>query len=183
MTKEQQTLPADSGKIAEPDLNVVQPSAPITIFTQPSTVVEKKQIPPKDFYSIEKTEKTDNEFTMTTTKAAILTPQDEITKTLTNDNLFNLDNSNTNIQKDQFLSLNDSQIDLSDIEKALALDDFDSEESIASTESLLLKENLTSQKISISATGVPIDKPQFALKRKDFKVNEFKVNIRRPEQS
>ena len=177
------TLPADSGKIAAPDLNVVQPSAPITIFTQPSTVVEKKQIPPKDFYSIEKIEKTDNEFTMTTTKAAILTPQDEITKTLANDNLFNLDNSNTNIQKDQFLSLNDSQIDLSDIEKALALDDFDSEESIASTESLLLKVNLTSQKISISATGIPVDKPQFSLKRKDFKVNEFKVNIRRPEQS
>ena len=82
----------------------------------------------------------------------------------------------------EFISLQDDKIDISDIEKALALDDFDSEEDLLKA-SHDLEKNLTPQKISVSAMGVAIDKPQFALQRKDFKVDEFKTNIRRPEKA
>ncbi len=82
----------------------------------------------------------------------------------------------------EFISLQDDKIDISDIEKALALDDFDSEEDSLQA-SHDLQKSLTPQKISVSATGAAIDKPQFALQRKDFKVDEFKTNIRRPEKA
>ncbi len=82
----------------------------------------------------------------------------------------------------EFISLHDDKIDISDIEKALALDDFDSEEDLLKA-SHDLEKNLTPQKISVSAMGAAIDKPQFALQRKDFKVDEFKTNIRRPEKA
>jgi len=86
--------------------------------------------------------------------------------------------------EDQFLTLESAKIDLLDIEKALALDDFDSEDTkITAVSSELLKDNLTSQKISISVSGSFIDKPQFVLEKKTYLVDEFRTHIRRPEHT
>jgi hypothetical protein len=83
--------------------------------------------------------------------------------------------------KDQFLSLDDENIDLQDIEKALALDDFDNDEISVKASSDRLEKNLTPQKISVGATTT-IDRPQFALEKRGFKVDQLKINIRRPEK-
>jgi len=39
------------------------------------------------------------------------------------------------------------------------------------------------QSSSVSPVGAPIEKPQFTLEKKEFKVDQFKVNVRRPERS
>lgn len=83
---------------------------------------------------------------------------------------------------DQFLTLDEEKIDLDEIEKALALDEFDDDRH-AQVGSDVLENNLKPQKISVSATGAPIEKPHFTLDRKDFKVDQIKVHIRRPERS
>lgn len=133
----------------------------------PVVVTEKKQVLPKEFYSINKTE---NEVAVPTFEPVI---NDEITV-------------EKSLNEESFLALDDSHIDLADIEKALALDDFDSEDAASDPASILasteiLKENLTSQKISISANGALIDKPQFSFEKKTYKVDEFITNIRNPE--
>lgn len=85
--------------------------------------------------------------------------------------------------EDQFLTLDEEKIDLDEIEKALALDDFDTDQPIGNMQAAALEKNLQSQKVSLSTTAAPIEKPQFVFDKKDFKVDEVKVNIRRPERS
>lgn len=145
---------------------------PVSVIVPP---VEKKITPPKEFYSIDQTDK---EAPM---EPADLTHEDELTKTAAAliQNIF--DEEKTAVPSDQFLPIEEEKMDLSDIEKALALDDFENEESLPRQTADELKQQLTPQKISISSVGAPIDRPQFALKRTHFEVNEFKVNIRRPE--
>jgi hypothetical protein len=82
-----------------------------------------------------------------------------------------------------FVTLDEESIDLDEIEKALALDDFDQEEKAMNVRAEVLEKNLQPQKISLSSIGSVIDKPQFAFDKQDFKVDEIKVNIRRPERS
>ena len=95
-----------------------------------------------------------------------------------------LEKTRTNILIDHFKALEEPQIDISDIEKALALDELTPEDERAvSIASEMLKENLTSQKISVNLGGAKIDKPSFALNKKEFKVNDFKVHVRRPDNS
>ncbi len=95
-----------------------------------------------------------------------------------------LERTRTNILIDHFKALEEPQIDISDIEKALALDELTPEDEGAVTIAAeMLKENLTSQKISITPGGAKIDKPSFALNKKEFKVNDFKVHVRRPDNS
>ena len=86
------------------------------------------------------------------------------------------------VPQDHFLTLDEEKIDLDEIEKALALDDFDDDRS-GQIGSDVLENNLKPQKISVSPVGAPIEKPHFSLERKDFKVDQIKVNIRRPERS
>jgi hypothetical protein len=85
--------------------------------------------------------------------------------------------------QEDFLTLDEEKIDLDEIEKALALDDFDSEDRIGNIQEESLKQNLQTQKISIDTATSPIERPQFALNKKEFKVDEFKVFVRRPERS
>jgi hypothetical protein len=85
--------------------------------------------------------------------------------------------------EDHFLTLDEEKIDLDEIEKALALDDFDTDQPIGNAQAEALENNLKSQKVSLSSTAAPIEKPHFVFEKKDFKVDEVKVNIRRPERS
>lgn len=137
------------------------------------TVKEKNKNLPKEFYSINQTAK---EVSM---KAAELLREEETTKTASIENIF--DEEKTSPSSDKFLAIEEEKIDLSDIEKALALDDFDNDEGQSAQAAEVLREKLTPKKISVSSVGAQIDKPQFAMKRKDFRIDEFKVNIRRPE--
>lgn len=95
-----------------------------------------------------------------------------------------LERTKTNALIDHFKALEEPQIDISDIEKALALDELTPEdENTVKIAVEMLQESLTPQKISIAPGGARIDKPSFALSKKEFKVNEFKVHVRRPENS
>ncbi len=85
--------------------------------------------------------------------------------------------------EESFLTLDEEKIDLDEIEKALALDDFDEDKPAFNASAEALEKNLQPQKISVSGRGAPIEKPQFAFDKKDFKVDEVKINIRRPERS
>lgn len=152
---------------------VVPQEKPVMAAT---AVAEKKQIPAKDFYAINPATEAEN-------RKSTLEENEEVTKTVAYENRFNEEKTSPG-KSPQFLAFQDGQIDISDIEKALALDDFDNEDTATLNPSAqMLKKNLTSQKVSLSAIGAPIDKPRFAIQRKDFNVNEFKVNIRRPEKS
>lgn len=82
-----------------------------------------------------------------------------------------------------FVTLDEEAIDLDEIEKALALDDFDQEEKALNVRAEALEKNLQPQKVSLSVTGAPIERPQFVFDKKDFKVDEIKINVRRPERS
>ncbi|MCC2679263.1 MAG: sensor histidine kinase [Pseudobdellovibrio sp.] len=82
-----------------------------------------------------------------------------------------------------FVTLDEEAIDLDEIEKALALDDFDSEEKALNVRAEALEKNLQPQKVSLSAAGAPIERPQFVFEKKDFKVDDIKINVRRPERS
>ena len=88
-----------------------------------------------------------------------------------------------NASEEQFLTLDEEKIDLDEIEKALALDDFDTDQPVLNVQAEALQKNLQSQKVSLSSTAAPIEKPHFVFDKKDFKVDEVKVNIRRPERS
>ena len=72
--------------------------------------------------------------------------------------------------------------DTLDLEKVLALDDLDAEES-AKTNVQYVQENLTSKKINTTQQMAEAVKPTFAVKRKDFKVDAVEVAIRRPDRS
>jgi hypothetical protein len=85
--------------------------------------------------------------------------------------------------EDHYLTLDEEKIDLDEIEKALALDDFDADQPIGNAQAEALEKNLKSQKVSLSSSAAPIEKPHFVFEKKDFKVDEVKVNIRRPERS
>lgn len=89
-------------------------------------------------------------------------------------------NEETVGNEDQFFSINNEKIDLNEIEKALALDDFDSEVvgSIGGNESLSNNRSEVSSNISLSTTGAPIDKPQFNFEKKEYRVDKMKVHIR-----
>jgi hypothetical protein len=100
-----------------------------------------------------------------------LLPEEEITPAIPTTN------------EDQFLTLDEEKIDLDEIEKALALDDFDTDQPIENVQAVALEKNLQPQKISLSTTAAPIEKPRFVFDKKDFKVDEARVNIRRPERS
>ena len=143
----------------------VEPEVPPPAHTPLVVVAEKKQALPKDFYAINQTE---NEVKVPTFEPVI---EDEKTTSV-----------ETSSSEDQFLTLDNSSIDLSDIEKALALDDFDNEETTSDPAAEeILKENLTSKKISISANGAQVDKPLFSFEKKTYRVDEFKTSIRKPE--
>jgi hypothetical protein len=86
-------------------------------------------------------------------------------------------------QDENFVTLDEESIDLDEIEKALALDEFDHEEKAQNVRAEALEKNLQPQKVSLSSSGAPIEKPQFVFEKKDFKVDEIKINIRRPERS
>lgn len=159
-------------------------------FVPESSMPNQTQVvtPPKGFYSIEQQSHTEqNEEAMNNqnlqkdTEHSLAMSFEDAEETLKKDLAAN---GVKGSEEDQFLSLENAKMDLSDIEKALALDDFDSESQTADSESSMeaLKENLTSQKISISLTGASIDKPQFVLQRKEYRVDSFKVNIRAPEK-
>lgn len=87
-----------------------------------------------------------------------------------------------------FIALEEN-VDLAEIEKALALDEFDSEPADkpgTAASSDLIEKNLTPQKISLSSAGGhggEIDRPDFKIARKAFAVDEMKIAIRRPEKS
>lgn len=100
-----------------------------------------------------------------------LLPEEEITP------------ANPTANEDHFLTLDEEKIDLDEIEKALALDDFDTDRPIGHVHAEALENNLKSQKVSLSTNSAPIEKPHFVFEKKDFKVDEVKVNIRRPERS
>lgn len=93
------------------------------------------------------------------------------------------DEENSKLNPQEFLSLEAEKNDLQAIEKALALDDFDNDEGTAKISMAELEKNLTSQKVSVSPTGGPIEKPQFKMEKKKFAVDDFKTFVRRPEKS
>ena len=82
-----------------------------------------------------------------------------------------------------FVTLDEESIDLDEIEKALALDEFDHEEKALNVRAEALEKNLQPQKVSLSTAGAPIEKPSFVFEKKEFKVDDIKINIRRPERS
>ncbi len=138
----------------------------------------KSQKVPNDFYTLAQEVPAAKEEPM----AVMTEPDPEQTKTVSMETVFDEEVTKATQVDSAFLALDEEKIDLEDIEKALALDDFDSEEGIAKTTSAVLQKNLTSQKISTSTAGAPVTSPQFALRRKEFAVDEFKVNVRRPEK-
>ena len=83
----------------------------------------------------------------------------------------------------QFVTLDEEKIDLDEIEKALALDEFDQDASFSVGANSALEKNLQPQKINLDRSGVSIDEPKFVFSKKEFKVDEIKINIRRPERS
>ena len=87
------------------------------------------------------------------------------------------------VSEESFLTLDEEKIDLDEIEKALALDDFEEQDKIGNVHEEALKQNLRPQKISVDAATSPIDRPQFSLNKKEFQVDEVKVFVRRPERS
>lgn len=90
---------------------------------------------------------------------------------------------NSESEETGFVTLDEEKIDLDEIEKALALDDFDEEEKMVNTQAQALEKNLQPQKISLSSRGASIERPQFVFEKKEFKVDDIKINIRRPERS
>lgn len=85
-----------------------------------------------------------------------------------------------------FVTLDEEKIDLDEIEKALALDDFDQDQPAASFSvgaANAFDKNLRPQKINLDRSGTSIDEPQFVFEKKDFKVDEIKINVRRPERT
>lgn len=90
-------------------------------------------------------------------------------------------------EKPQFVTLDEEKIDLDEIEKALALDDFDQDQPAAGSFSVgavnAFDKNLRPQKINLDRSGTSIDEPQFVFEKKEFKVDEIKINIRRPERT
>ncbi len=85
-----------------------------------------------------------------------------------------------------FVTLDEENIDLDEIEKALALDDFEQDQPAGSFSvgaANALEKNLRPQKINLDRSGTSIDEPQFVFEKKDFKVDEIKINVRRPERT
>ena len=134
----------------------------------PMEVTKTKLEIPKDFFNISEVpvEATEDETKTTTAIIPPVTPRDHFSA----------------VPEDHFLTLDEEKIDLDEIEKALALDEFDDDKS-SNIGSDVLENNLKPQKISVSPVGAPIERPQFTLEKKEFKVDQFKVNVRRPERS
>ncbi len=160
----------------KPPVQPVQPVQPAPYLppAPPLAVIEKKQPDPKDFYSMD--------LAADQLSALDLAADQFLALDLATDQ-----SSAVGLVTDQSSAvdsaLDSDKIDLADIEKALALDDFDSEEMVDDIASWkILKENLTPQKISLDSAGGPIDQPRFALHKKDYKVDSFKVYVRRPEK-
>lgn len=183
--------PAPSKKTDAVEQTASTAKAPVTV--QEDSVTYKK--PPTGFYSIES--KADEAEEVTVSSYEIEANPAEVQDILDEEVTLKRD-----LSEDQFLALQDEKIDLSDIERALALDEFDNEPaqdlnvlsnslpladkaSSATTADHddFIAKNLTPQKISLSPTGAPVDKPNFKLEKKNFTVDEFKVNVRRPERS
>lgn len=171
--KTQSLTPSPPSATVWPPISVVQtqPVVEKKIAVEKQTEVGKQtnlsSNLPKNFFKIEQSEK---EVTQeTTVKSVDLPPAESKVEEV-------------KVVTDQFLELSEDKIDISDIEKALALDDFDSEDNQQNSSNERLKEKLTPQKISISPTGPPIGKPLFSIQKKDFKVDEIKIHIRRPEK-
>lgn len=69
-----------------------------------------------------------------------------------------------------------------DLEKALSLDELDTDDNVQSGIDFVQK-NLTSKKIN-TTKGIPeITKPSFAVKRKKYQVDDMQVAVRRPDRS
>ena len=67
--------------------------------------------------------------------------------------------------------------------KIIIEDDFDNDEKALNVRADSLEKNLKPQKVSLSTIGAAIEKPTFVFEKKDFKVDEIKINVRRPERS
>lgn len=107
---------------------------------------------------------------------------DADTQKMAIDKILQQNQEDSKITNQEFLSLEAEKNDLVDIERALALDDFDKDESLAQISKIELQKNLMPQKVSVSPQGGPIDKPQFQIEKKKFAVDEFVTHIRRPEK-
>lgn len=166
---------------AKPEM--VAPPKPINF----SKLRENSNMPQKDL-SAKPLHQTEAEMV---TPPFVIAADEEVTKTVFIEPsvkpttlMEEIEKSHSNVIIDHFKALEEPQIDMADIEKALSLDDLTADDSAGyAVSEQLMKDNLTSQKISVSRTGAPIDKPTFVLNKKDFLVNEFKVSIRRPENS
>ena len=125
-------------------------------------VIEKSDAfekPPKDFYSFNQVEKS-------VTMPTKIEPAKEESLRVNQQNLI----------------LGEQDLDLVEIEKALALDEVDEITEAFDSNSEILKRNLSPQKIGISHAGLPIVGPQFSMMKKKFMVDEAITNIRRPEK-
>ncbi|AGH96193.1 hypothetical protein [Pseudobdellovibrio exovorus] len=160
-------------------------ATPVPLVKEDSVTYKK---PPTGFYSIEsQADEAEEEVTMSSTVSSY---ELEANPADVQDILDEEPTIKRDLAEDQFLALQDEKIDLSDIERALALDEFDNEplsepaqESVVADQDDFIAKNLTPQKISLSSMGAPVDKPNFKLEKKNFQVDEFKVNVRRPEKS
>ena len=146
----------------EPSVKRMPPPLTSIEGSEPLEVTKTKHDIPKDFFNIREEVSVVAAEDETKTIAAAVPPV---------------------IPEDHFLTLDEEKIDLDEIEKALALDEFDDDKSSPQIGSDVLANNLKPQKISVSPIGAPIDKPQFTLERKEFRVDQIKVNVRRPERS
>lgn len=74
------------------------------------------------------------------------------------------------------------EADSIDLDKALALDDIETEE-VAKNSVQVVQENLTSKSINAHQQISDLTKPSFAVRRKEFRVDAADVTIRRPGRS
>lgn len=158
---------------------------------------------PAGFYSIENTSSIEEEDEVTVSSFEVSPEASQVQSILDEEVTLKKD-----LSEEQFLAIQDEKIDLTDIERALALDDFDNDadlsphQLVSSDQAVpeaaainaeileqskgvdIIEKNLTPQKISLSAMGAPVEKPSFQVNKKNFSVDqEFKVNVRRPEKA
>lgn len=81
---------------------------------------------------------------------------------------------------EKFISLNNEKIDLNEIEKALALDDFDNEAADFQTTQSGSDSSPVgiNSVVSVSPVGAPIEKPQFNFEKKEYRIDRMKIHIR-----
>ena len=91
-------------------------------------------------------------------------------------------NLNNDLSEKTHVPISEVSIDTIDLDQVLSLDDIESDLK-SKSQMNFLQDTFTSKKINIQEKTPEIQKPQFALKRKAFKVDEIPVSIRRPERT